>query len=252
MEHWGFWDWLAYVALWVTAVIEAAEVALSRAHKIRRQLPALLKHPNWSLVPLGLLTLSGVVFLARLTVVPFQGEPHTVEALRANVDGTPTAPVVAAASSPTQSKSRGASQTVEPQSPDSLRGVIITRESLRDMTNEDLRAEIYGLSEKLNIFVAAYSAIWWYVDEDKNYDEAKKASEKLRIDENINRDFRNKFRNKYRDTVVNVYDELAHRLPKNRDFININKEYVTKIGIIDKSDISIAADRMIFFAKKLP
>jgi hypothetical protein len=66
MEHWAFLNLVAYGAVGIAALIEACEVALMKAHKIRQKLPKVIANRNWAFVPLILLLVSASIFLIDL------------------------------------------------------------------------------------------------------------------------------------------------------------------------------------------
>src|SRR5690348_6895551 len=63
MRDWTFWEWIAYASLWITALIEAAGVALLRARELRKRLPLWLRSHQWSFVPLVLPSIATVVLV---------------------------------------------------------------------------------------------------------------------------------------------------------------------------------------------
>jgi hypothetical protein len=65
MGHWGFFDWIAYGALAIGAMILAAETGLSQSPSLLRRLPQFFKHPFWGLAPLILVLIATGILGAR-------------------------------------------------------------------------------------------------------------------------------------------------------------------------------------------
>ncbi len=65
MERWSFWDWIAYSALAIGAVILAAETGLSQSPTILPHLPEALRNPLWGFAPLAFLIGATALFIAR-------------------------------------------------------------------------------------------------------------------------------------------------------------------------------------------
>ena len=75
MRDWGFWEWLAFVSLWIAGLIEAAGVAMLRAREVRRRLPGFLRSHNWAFLPLGLLTIATLI-LASKAIIRISAKDH--------------------------------------------------------------------------------------------------------------------------------------------------------------------------------
>jgi hypothetical protein len=69
----GSWEFLAFVGLWIGAAILALDTGLKQAPNLRRFV-AFTEAPLWGFAPFILLTLSGLIFLAR-AINPGDGIP---------------------------------------------------------------------------------------------------------------------------------------------------------------------------------
>lgn len=65
MPHWGFWEWLAYTGIWISAIILAADVGLKMSADLRNKFDHIITNPLWGFTPLILLTLSGAILFGR-------------------------------------------------------------------------------------------------------------------------------------------------------------------------------------------
>jgi hypothetical protein len=65
MGHWSFFDWIAYGALAIGAMILAAETGLSQSPSLLQGLPQFFKHPFWGLAPLILVLIATGILGAR-------------------------------------------------------------------------------------------------------------------------------------------------------------------------------------------
>jgi hypothetical protein len=61
MANWGFWEWLAYAPIALSALISAIDWGIKVAPNIKT--PGFFYRGYWSLAPLALLLVSGIVFL---------------------------------------------------------------------------------------------------------------------------------------------------------------------------------------------
>lgn len=86
MPRWGFWEWLTYGAIFIAALISAADGGLRSAPEISKALPTLLPWQFWSFAPLGLLLLSAIITIVRGKQW-ISGAPDLVQANR--VDDKP-------------------------------------------------------------------------------------------------------------------------------------------------------------------
>jgi hypothetical protein len=101
MASWKFWEWVAYACLFVAAVIVATDAGIKNAPTLSPHLPDWMGGEYWSFAPLLLLTLSGIIFLAKVIRVRLAG---------AGVQSTEAAPS-------TEGGSRTATQTDQPEPP---------------------------------------------------------------------------------------------------------------------------------------
>jgi hypothetical protein len=63
MRGWSFWDRIAYLCLWVTAMILAADTAFKLAPDLAHKAPSWSKSPIWGFAPLILLVLATGAFV---------------------------------------------------------------------------------------------------------------------------------------------------------------------------------------------
>jgi hypothetical protein len=63
MSEWGFWEWIAYSATWVAAIIAAASATIKTEPHLQEGVPEPLKARWWGYVPLVLLFIGLVGFL---------------------------------------------------------------------------------------------------------------------------------------------------------------------------------------------
>ena len=63
-SHWDSWAWLAYILIWVAAVISATDVGLKMAPELGESAKIIVSTKLWGFAPLVLLTVSGLIFLA--------------------------------------------------------------------------------------------------------------------------------------------------------------------------------------------
>ena len=66
MEHWAFWEWIAYCTLWVAAIIIAIDGGLRMTPLVSENLPRrlqFLKSVPWAFAPLVLILVSTASFL---------------------------------------------------------------------------------------------------------------------------------------------------------------------------------------------
>jgi hypothetical protein len=65
MSHWGYWDWIAYTALFIAAVILAADTGFKSAPRVMDRLPKLFRSGWWGFAPLVLVVVSTIILLGR-------------------------------------------------------------------------------------------------------------------------------------------------------------------------------------------
>jgi hypothetical protein len=65
MRHWTFWEWAAYTALFIAAVITAADNGLKQAPTVMEQLPRLFDSAWWAFSPLALIFISTIILVGR-------------------------------------------------------------------------------------------------------------------------------------------------------------------------------------------
>jgi len=65
MHEWGFWEWLAYSVLGLTAAAETFVEIVRREERVLGRLPRFLQSPNWAFVSLFLIGLATGVFILR-------------------------------------------------------------------------------------------------------------------------------------------------------------------------------------------
>lgn len=62
VAHWGFWEWIAYSAIAIAAVISALDLALKHAPMLRQYTPTFIQGPVFALLPFVAILTSGVIF----------------------------------------------------------------------------------------------------------------------------------------------------------------------------------------------
>ena len=66
MREWGFWEWIGYTSLWVTAVILAIDGGVKIASdELKNLLPEFLESATWSFLPLILLCFGTAILFVR-------------------------------------------------------------------------------------------------------------------------------------------------------------------------------------------
>lgn len=65
MREWGGWDWVAYSALWIAAIILAADSGIKDSEKLKESFSVLLQSTYWSLSPLVLVVFGTCVFILK-------------------------------------------------------------------------------------------------------------------------------------------------------------------------------------------
>jgi hypothetical protein len=74
MEHWTFWEWVAYSGLWIASIILAIDGGLRLSPAVTDQVPRpiykTIKSPWFAFAPLALVTISTLVLLAGQFISP--------------------------------------------------------------------------------------------------------------------------------------------------------------------------------------
>jgi len=66
MKHWTFWEWIGYGALWVGAIVIAADQSLKLSSApLRLYVSGLLESPLWGFSPLACLTVGSAILVSR-------------------------------------------------------------------------------------------------------------------------------------------------------------------------------------------
>ena len=66
MREWKFWEWVAYSAIFIAALLLAVDTGLRMSPTLMTELPTGFLHsPWWGFAPLGLLLIATTVFLKR-------------------------------------------------------------------------------------------------------------------------------------------------------------------------------------------
>lgn len=65
MREWSFWEWMAYAALALAAIIQAAEGGLKEAPQLAAKMPEILPSEISAFVPLALVVLATLILLVR-------------------------------------------------------------------------------------------------------------------------------------------------------------------------------------------
>jgi hypothetical protein len=161
MGHWGYFDWIAYGALAIGAMILAAETGLSQSPSLLQRLPQFFKHPFWGLAPLVLVLVATGIFGARAGGLIGSEEPKSAEVI--NTPSPDPAKVFlqrwGILGPATYQVTVDASQIV--QFKDAYRLVLVVRSSFSDidrMTDEYLEtSNLYTIQNSLMILAHASS-----------------------------------------------------------------------------------------------
>ena len=81
MRHWTYWEWLAYVCLFVSAVIIAADTGIRVSSNLSASLPNFFHGPIWGFAPLILVLIAtGILVIReyRTPVAVSRGNPTTL------------------------------------------------------------------------------------------------------------------------------------------------------------------------------
>ena len=162
----------------------------------------------------------------------------TIEILKTRLDGQPAAAKAPASplNAPTATPPVIPEQSFHP----------LTKESVHNLTNEELRTELYKLSVALNALFAAHNKNAIDATYDKNTTEQAKAVAVVDLDLRMSREFRES----YRAYVFDLYDEALSRLNRKR------REWITndlnKPGIIRSGSIVGTAEELKTTAQDLP
>lgn len=69
MRHWTFWEWIAYVALFVAALIVAADTGFRESPDVMARLPEFFHSEWWGFAPAALVVVATIILLLREFVV---------------------------------------------------------------------------------------------------------------------------------------------------------------------------------------
>ena len=70
MRHWTFWEWVAYGALFVAALIIAADTGFKLTPDIMVRLPEFFHSASWGFAPVVLVISSTIILLLREFAFP--------------------------------------------------------------------------------------------------------------------------------------------------------------------------------------
>jgi hypothetical protein len=70
MRHWTFWEWVAYVALFVAALIIAADTGFRESPDVMARLPEFFHSEWWGFAPAVLVVVATIILLLREFVFP--------------------------------------------------------------------------------------------------------------------------------------------------------------------------------------
>jgi len=65
VTKWTFWEWVAYAALFVAAMIIAADQAIKMEPDLRQRLEIVVANPIWAFAPIALILLATGIFIGR-------------------------------------------------------------------------------------------------------------------------------------------------------------------------------------------
>src|ERR1700730_8775357 len=65
VRHWTFWEWIAYVALFVAALIVAADTGFREAPDVMARLPEFFHSEWWGFTPAMLVVMATIILLLR-------------------------------------------------------------------------------------------------------------------------------------------------------------------------------------------
>jgi hypothetical protein len=66
MRHWTFWEWIAYGALFVAALITAADTSFKLAPNVTARLPEFFHSELWGFAPAVFVVAATIILLLRL------------------------------------------------------------------------------------------------------------------------------------------------------------------------------------------
>jgi hypothetical protein len=78
MRHWTFWEWVAYVALFVAALIIAADTGFRGSPDVMARLPEFFHSEWWGFAPAVLVVVATIILLLREFVFPNNKLRHQV------------------------------------------------------------------------------------------------------------------------------------------------------------------------------
>jgi hypothetical protein len=65
LRHWALWEWIAYGALWMGALIVASETGFKTEPEVMARMPEFIHSAVWGFAPLVLVVLATVILLLR-------------------------------------------------------------------------------------------------------------------------------------------------------------------------------------------
>lgn len=75
MSDWGFWEWVAYAALFTAALIVAAETGFKTEPEVMAHLPDFFRSAVWGFAPACLVVVATFILLLRGLVFPPRNPP---------------------------------------------------------------------------------------------------------------------------------------------------------------------------------
>ena len=215
MASWGFWEWLTYGCIAISAIMLSVYQGVQRSGNASKFPGSVVQSPLWAYTPFSLMLLSAVLILLNLLFAAVPGP---------NLSKVAAAPVpeiksqVATASVPTP--------LTEPS-------------ELDEQTNQDIREYTYAVNQRLHDFTYQYFSDMIHLTGSAD----QIAAAKLVLDEKLNRDFRQQYEAK----ITRLDVELARRLK-----IDNSRYKSFPPGRIDASTIEVAGYYLITLANKLP
>jgi hypothetical protein len=226
MAAWGFWDWIAYLALGGTALTSGLEAGLKRLPQFRPYVP-FSTAAWWGFAPLGLFLLATIIFLTRaLTadVTPIVAKPPPAVVSKEDI----TAPAV----------------RDNPPGPRVIEPFVMPR-NLSKLPVSELRTLAYQLDTRLNNLVDTIGTARREAEE-----KTQSLSDKAKIKEEADWMLDYQFRRVFRDSAEDLRAEMILRIRK----IGGEEPVVVSIpekGLIDAGGILTIGVNLVSIAKQM-
>ena len=76
MRHWTFWEWVAYAALFVSAMIVAAYTGARITPDLSAYMPQFIHSSIWGFAPLILIVIATIILVLRELIFPFRNNSN--------------------------------------------------------------------------------------------------------------------------------------------------------------------------------